>query len=139
MSFQSGGAILGPPGAPGAPVRIIFAVPEANLFQRPKLKCQQAGVPKLYEPRMINQSSSPPVLSPRLRPSLKAVACIECRWLVKAKSRGESQAGVPRAPHGVQHHWHAKRAAWCRANCDPVSLSVPTAPALIAPVVCNLV
>lgn len=32
VSFQSGGAILGPPGAPGAPVRILFAVPEANAL-----------------------------------------------------------------------------------------------------------
>lgn len=29
-SLQSGGAILGPPGAPGAPVSIIIVVPEAN-------------------------------------------------------------------------------------------------------------
>lgn len=68
MSFQSSGAILGPPGAPGAPVRIIFAVPEANPLQCPKLKFQQAGAPILYEPRMINKMNSPPVLSPRLRP-----------------------------------------------------------------------
>ena len=27
MSFQSGGAILGPPGAPGAPVSIIIVMP----------------------------------------------------------------------------------------------------------------
>lgn len=33
MSFQSGGAILGPPGAPGAPVSIIIVVPEANPLQ----------------------------------------------------------------------------------------------------------
>lgn len=30
MSFQSGGAMLGPPGAPGAPVSIIIVMPEAN-------------------------------------------------------------------------------------------------------------
>jgi len=34
MSFQSGGAILGTPGAPGAPVRIIMVMPEANPLQR---------------------------------------------------------------------------------------------------------
>lgn len=33
MSFQSGGAILGPPGAPGAPVSIIIVMPEANPLQ----------------------------------------------------------------------------------------------------------
>lgn len=33
MSFQSGGAILGPPGAPGAPVSIIMVMPEANPLQ----------------------------------------------------------------------------------------------------------
>lgn len=49
MSFQSGGAILGPPGAPGAPVRIIFALPEANPLQCPKERWQQAGVLILEE------------------------------------------------------------------------------------------
>lgn len=33
MSFQSGGAILGHPGAPGAPVSIIMVLPEANPLQ----------------------------------------------------------------------------------------------------------
>lgn len=44
MSFQSGGAILGPPGAPGAPVIIIFAVPEANALQCPTEECQQVDM-----------------------------------------------------------------------------------------------
>lgn len=48
MSFQSGGAILGPPGAPGAPVRIICAMPEANSLQCPKGKGQQAEEPIQY-------------------------------------------------------------------------------------------
>lgn len=33
VSFQSGGAILGPPGAPGAPVSRIIVLPEANPLQ----------------------------------------------------------------------------------------------------------
>lgn len=47
--FQSGGAILGPPGAPGAPVSIIIVVPEANPVHCAAKRHQRAGMLILYE------------------------------------------------------------------------------------------
>lgn len=49
MSFQSGGAIIGPPGAPGAPVRIIIVMPEANPLQYAVEKHWHIDMLILYE------------------------------------------------------------------------------------------
>lgn len=53
MSFQSGGAILGPPGPPGAPVSIIIVMPEANPLQCTVEKHQHTGQLILYEPQNL--------------------------------------------------------------------------------------
>lgn len=55
MSFQSGGAILGPPGAPGAPVSIIIVMPEANPLQCAVEKHQHTGTLVLYEPQNLGE------------------------------------------------------------------------------------
>lgn len=101
MSFQGSGALLGPPGATGAPVRISFAVPEANLLQCPNLKCQQAGASILY------------------------------MWLVKSQDRCPSHT----SRHAASLTCKTDRAV--PSHGDPVSLSVPTAPAYQT--VCSLV
>lgn len=55
MSFQSGGAILGPPGAPGAPVSIIIVMPEANPLQCSVEKHLHTGTLILYEPQNLGE------------------------------------------------------------------------------------
>lgn len=55
MPFQSGGAILGPPGAPGAPVSLIIVLPEPNLLQCTMEKHQQAHMLILYEPQNLGE------------------------------------------------------------------------------------
>lgn len=58
MSFQSGGAILGPPGAPGAPVSIIIVMPEANPLQCTMEEHQRAGMLILYEPQNLGETDN---------------------------------------------------------------------------------
>lgn len=47
MSFQNGGAILGPPGAPGAPVSVVL--PKANPLLCTVEEHKQTGMLVLYE------------------------------------------------------------------------------------------
>lgn len=47
MSFQNGGAILGPPGAPGAPVSVVL--PKANPLLCAVEEHKQTGMMVLYE------------------------------------------------------------------------------------------
>lgn len=78
MSFQSGGAILGPPGAPGAPVSKIIAVPKANPLQYAvecyrTLYCMSC---RTWESRITNILTSPSVLSWLLRLSYQSQSCL---------------------------------------------------------------
>lgn len=47
MSFQNSGAILGPPGAPGAPVSVVL--PKANPLLCAVEEHKQTGMLVLYE------------------------------------------------------------------------------------------
>ena len=53
MSFQSGGAILGPPGAPGAPVSVVS--PEADPLQCAVKEQQLTGLLILYEQQSLGE------------------------------------------------------------------------------------
>lgn len=124
MSFQSGGAILGPPGAPGAPVSLIIVMSEPNLLQCTMEKHQRAHMlilqymsHRTWENRITNKLKSPPVISTSEAP-WQSIVFIESWWLVKAKRHCDSQTGVSYPPQDMQHHWYAKRTCFsCSARC----------------------
>lgn len=103
MSFQSGGAILGPPGAPGAPVSIIIVVPEANPLQC-AAEHQHKSMLILYELQNLgeqnNKQTDKPlcVISPSEALISQWIMFIQSWWLVKAKGLPGSQTGVSDPP-----------------------------------------
>lgn len=136
MSFQSSGAILGPPGAPGAPVSLISFRPEPNLSF--VLWRNTSRMLILYKPQNLGEpdnkyAGEPSGVILTSEAPLQSIMFAESWRLAKAKRHCDSHTGVSYPPQDMQHHWYVKRtcfscSAQCRAELTQFAYQLPLLP-----------